>query len=117
MGYPILTTAESSLTGNPLFPPKYRLKIFRPFRGAVFCLMAMATIGCIDHVWPSRANFLLVRFRDLPAVIDYLAGRRILVRDFGSVSGLAGCARITIGSRAENDALLAALADFGGRGQ
>jgi len=74
----------------------------------------LATIGCVERVWPSRSNFLLVRFRDLPATIAHLAGRRILVRDFGSVPGLADCARITIGSRADNDALLAALADFGG---
>jgi len=74
----------------------------------------LGSIGCVERTWPSRSNFLLVRFGDLPAVLEFLAVRRILIRDFGNVPGLANCARITIGSRAENDALLAALADFRG---
>lgn len=73
--------------------------------------MATALDGMhpVVRVWPSRTNFLLVRFHDLAAVMRVLADRRILIRDFPQEPVLANCARITIGAREENDLLLAAL--------
>lgn len=63
----------------------------------------------VARVWPSRTNFLLARFHDLDAVMRELHERRILIRDFPQEPMLAGCARITIGARKENDLLLSAL--------
>jgi histidinol-phosphate aminotransferase len=61
-------------------------------------------------VFPSGANFLLVRFdRDARAVWDALLARGVLVRDFSSWPRVEGCLRVTVGTPAENDALLAAL--------
>lgn len=61
-------------------------------------------------VWPSAANFLLVRMRDAASVRRRLRDEySILVRDFSSVAGLQGCLRITVGTPQENDAVLAAL--------
>jgi histidinol-phosphate/aromatic aminotransferase/cobyric acid decarboxylase-like protein len=68
---------------------------------------------CVDTIWPSEANFVLVRFRDLAAVQEFLRAENILIRDFSSYPALANCARITVGTAAENDALLAALRRFG----
>jgi len=70
---------------------------------------ALDAMPSVVRVWPSRTNFLLARFHDLAAVLRALHERRILVRDFPHEPGLAGCVRITIGSREENDLLLAAL--------
>lgn len=67
-------------------------------------------LPAVDHVWPSDSNFLLVRFADLTAVRNRLKVARILIRDFSDEGELRNCARITIGSVAENDRLLAALA-------
>jgi histidinol-phosphate aminotransferase len=62
-------------------------------------------------VFPSDANFLLVRFPDAAATYAHLLRERILVKD---VSGhhpmLRSCLRITIGTPGENDLLLEALA-------
>jgi len=74
---------------------------------------ALEADDCVDSIWPSEANFILVRFRDLAAVQDFLRGERILIRDFSSYPALRNCARITVGTPAENDALLAALRRFG----
>jgi histidinol-phosphate aminotransferase len=71
--------------------------------------MTLGTLAIVDKVWPSQANFLLVRFRDLARVQACLQRHKILVRDVSSESGLQNCARITAGSRAENNALLGAL--------
>lgn len=60
-------------------------------------------------VFPSAANLLLVRVADAGALWRQLADAGISVRAFGDSGPLAGCVRITVGTPAENDALLAAL--------
>ena len=74
---------------------------------------ALGGLGCVQRTWPSQANFVLTRFDDLPAVMTYLLERGILIRDFGDTEGLRHCARITVGTGDENDALIEALEAFG----
>ena len=63
------------------------------------------------EVWPSAANFLLVRMAGASRVRARLRDEfSILVRDFSYAPGLDGCLRISVGTREENDALLVALA-------
>ena len=61
--------------------------------------------------YPSHGNFLLVRGTD-GSLFERLLERGVLVRDFSSRPGLANCVRITVGTRAEHEALLAALHDL-----
>lgn len=62
------------------------------------------------RVWPSSANFLLVRIPNAADVRRRLRDEHsILVRDFSSAPGLSGCLRITVGTPGENDAVLSAL--------
>jgi len=63
-------------------------------------------------VFPSAANFLLVRTARAGDLAAYLAVGGIGVRDFSAAPGLAGCLRITVGTPAENDALLSAVRQF-----
>jgi histidinol-phosphate aminotransferase len=63
-------------------------------------------------VYPSDANFLLVRVTDANVLYDYLVQRGIIVRNRNKVTLCAGCLRITIGTPAENQTLLAALRDW-----
>ena len=58
------------------------------------------------EVFPSSANLLLVRFSDASAVYAKLFAAGIAVRSFGNAGPLAGCLRITVGTPAENAALL-----------
>lgn len=73
--------------------------------------LAKALQRCPDvvRVWPSRSNFLLVKFRSLAAVAARLSAARILVREFDHEAVLQNCARISVGKPRENDLLLAAL--------
>jgi histidinol-phosphate aminotransferase len=64
-------------------------------------------ISIVKKVWPSDANFLLVRVKDAVATYNYLAENKIIVRNRHSVA--ENCLRITIGTRRENDSLLKAL--------
>lgn len=60
--------------------------------------------------WPSEANFILVRTPNASRVRQRLRDEySILVRDFSYAPGLADCLRITVGTREENDLLVAAL--------
>jgi histidinol-phosphate aminotransferase len=60
--------------------------------------------------WPSEANFVLMRIgqrhREFVAAMRQ---RGILVRDRSSDPGCEGCVRITVGTTAQTEALLAAL--------
>lgn len=63
------------------------------------------------RVSPSNANFVLVAVPDAAAVHDALFARGIAVRRFAHDPRLSLHLRVTVGTPAENDALLAALRD------
>jgi histidinol-phosphate aminotransferase len=71
-----------------------------------------AALGDLDvEVWPSGANFVLFRPRsqDGADVWQQLVDRSVLVRNCASWPRLEGCLRVTVGTRAEDDAFLVAL--------
>ena len=64
-------------------------------------------------VWPSEANFLLVRMPDAHRVRCLLRDEHsILVRDFSSTPGLKDCLRVTVGTPAENDEVVSAISQI-----
>lgn len=75
---------------------------------------ALAGLPAVERVWPSQANFLFLRFRNIDQVRAALERHRILIREFATLTEFQGCARITIGTPEENDRLLAALEDSQG---
>lgn len=70
---------------------------------------ALARFRFVGRVYPSDANFLLVRVDDADAVYDHLIGDGIIVRNRNRVKGCEGCLRITIGLEEENEKLLKSL--------
>lgn len=68
----------------------------------------------IRHVYPSQANFLLVKVDDADGLYRYLSGRGIVVRNRDRVNLCAGCLRITVGTPEENELLLSALDSYNG---
>ncbi|MBO4557093.1 MAG: histidinol-phosphate transaminase [Bacteroidales bacterium] len=64
---------------------------------------------CVQKVWPSDANFLLVRCTDPRGLYDALLAAGVIVRDRSGVKGCEGCLRITVGTPAENKKLLKAI--------
>ena len=65
------------------------------------------------RVWPSEANFLLVRMPDAHRVRCLLRDEHsILVRDFSSTPGLRDCLRVTVGTPAENDEVVSAISQI-----
>ena len=66
----------------------------------------------VEKVFPSDANFLLVRVDDADALYGYLLDKGIIVRNRTRVPGCAGCLRLTVGLPSENEALLNALDNY-----
>lgn len=72
----------------------------------------LAKLPIVQKIYPSDANFLLVRVTDAKAIYNYLLGKGVVVRDRSSVTLCEGCLRITVGTEAENKALLAYLQSY-----
>jgi len=65
------------------------------------------------EVFPSQANFILIRVAEATAVFEALKARMILVKDMSSQGGLLkDCLRMTIGTQSENNAVIAALREI-----
>ena len=71
-------------------------------------------IPCVTTVFPSDANFFLVRVTDAQKLYHYLAHKGIIVRNRSTQVHCENCLRITIGSKEENAILLEALALYKG---
>ncbi|MBN8923262.1 MAG: histidinol-phosphate transaminase [Rhodanobacter sp. 68-29] len=71
---------------------------------------ALARLPGVRAVLPSQANFLAVRFDDAGTAFQRLRDAGIVVRDVRRYPGLGDALRITVGTPAENERVLAALA-------
>lgn len=70
---------------------------------------ALSELRCVRKIYPSAANFFLVRVTDANAIYNYLVDHGIVVRNRNRVQLCEGCLRITVGTREENNELLGAL--------
>ncbi len=70
----------------------------------------LSGLRSVLHVYPSDANFLLVKVTDAADKYQQLLQQGIVVRDRSNVTGCEGCLRITVGTPAENDQLINVLA-------
>lgn len=66
----------------------------------------------VKQVYPTSANFVLVRVTDANAIYHYLVDKGIIVRNRNRVALCDNCLRITIGTKEENSELLGALRRF-----
>ena len=66
-------------------------------------------LPCCVRVFPTDANFFLVKVYEATQLYNYLVSEGIIVRNRTNVALCNDCLRITIGTKEENDALLDAL--------
>lgn len=69
-------------------------------------------INLVKYVYPTDANFILIKVEDANAVYQYLVGKSIIVRNRNTVSLCLGCIRITVGTKEENAILIENLKNF-----
>ena len=70
------------------------------------------SIPAVEKVYPSDANFILVKIKDAHEVYEFLLTRGIVVRNRSNVKLCDNCLRITIGTEKENTELVDALAEW-----
>ena len=73
---------------------------------------AVAELPIVKTVYPSDANFFLVKVTNANKIYNYLIDRGIVVRNRSNVFLCDDCLRITIGTKDENAKLLAGLRQF-----
>lgn len=69
-------------------------------------------IPFVQQVYPSDANFLLVKMNNARKIYEFLLTRGIVVRDRSNVRLCDDCLRITVGTEQENTELIEALMDW-----
>lgn len=73
---------------------------------------AFQILSMCQKVYSTDANFFLAKMDDAQAVYDYLVGKGIIVRNRTNVRLCSNCLRVTIGTRNENNELLAVLRQY-----
>lgn len=69
----------------------------------------LSRLSIVKKVYPSDANFLLVKVDDASAVYRYLVENGIIVRNRNNITLCMGCLRITVGTPEENRLLIEAM--------
>ena len=69
----------------------------------------LSELPCVEKIYPSDANFLLIKVKDANAIYESLVKKGIIVRNRHSVSLCGNCLRITVGTPTENDTLIRGL--------
>lgn len=75
-------------------------------------LPALNELPITKCIYPTDANFVLVKVTDANSIYRYLVEKGIIVRNRHRVQKCADCLRITIGTRQENNELLSALRQY-----
>jgi histidinol-phosphate aminotransferase len=70
-------------------------------------------LALVKHIYPTDANFVLVKVDNANIAYNWLVNKGIIVRNRSSVTLCGDCLRITVGTPAETAELIAALKDFG----
>ena len=73
---------------------------------------AFALLPICEKVYPTDANFFLAKMTDAQKIYDYLVDQGIIIRNRNRVQLCKDCLRITIGTKTENNELLAALRQY-----
>jgi histidinol-phosphate aminotransferase len=73
---------------------------------------ALSSLSVIRKIYPSDANFLLVKVDQPKALYQFLTGKRIIIRDRSQVSLCEGCLRITVGTPDQNSILIHTLQQY-----
>ncbi len=72
----------------------------------------LSSMPLIQKIFPTDANFFLVRVEKPKDIYNYLVKKKIIVRDRSNVNLCEGCLRFTVGTPKENKALLKELGEY-----
>ena len=73
---------------------------------------AINILPICKKTYPTNANFVLVEMENAQNIYDYLVKKGVIVRNRNRVTMCSNCLRISIGTKSENNELLAALRQY-----
>jgi len=75
-------------------------------------VLLLKKLDFVLDIYPSDANFILVKTKNADGIYQYLTNKGIIVRNRNKVELCEGCLRITIGTLEENKTLITSLQDY-----
>lgn len=75
-------------------------------------IQELGMFSFVEKIYPSDANFILVKMKDANKLYEFLTARGIVVRNRSKDVLCENCLRITIGTPVENDVLLKSMEKF-----
>lgn len=78
-------------------------------KGRAYLLDELSKIPLVEKIYPTDANFILVKVGDALAIYNQLAAKGIIVRNRNNITMCGGCLRITVGTEEENKTFIDAL--------
>jgi histidinol-phosphate aminotransferase len=80
--------------------------------GKNYLYVELQTISYIQKVYPSDANFIVIKTADANALYSYLIDNHIVVRNRDKAPLMKGCLRISVGTQEENERLVEVLREY-----
>ena len=77
-------------------------------------VLTLKNFDFVLDIYPSDANFILVKTTNANSIYDFLVSQGIIVRNRNKVELCEGCLRITVGTPLENEILINTLKSFEG---
>lgn len=104
---PVADIAAQALSTSGILAMRERVQ--RILDERQYLLDKLKNIACIEQVFPSETNYILVRITASSAVFKSLWDQGIILRDQNRQPSLSGCLRITVGTREESQRVIDAL--------
>ena len=101
--------ADMDYRCSPVILDAMRERVAQILEERQYLVSALKAIPCVEQVFDSETNYILVRFTASSAVFKSLWDQGIILRDQNKQPSLSGCLRITVGTRAESQRVIDAL--------
>ncbi len=124
---PLIKVLTSMLSGLQVAPPLVRIigdaladqqqahyqKLWSTIRDEVRRLHdSLGQLSVVDRIWPSKANFLMMRLSGRSRIVDILSEKGIHLKVLDESDDLLGCVRVTVGNPVQNGRLIEAMAEI-----
>jgi len=72
----------------------------------------LKTLDFVQHIYPTDANFVLIKVENATMIYNWLVNKGIIVRNRSTVTLCSNCLRITVGVASETKTLMNALSEY-----
>jgi histidinol-phosphate aminotransferase len=107
---PVVDVILHELQSDHLIIVHEQIELLQKSREAMVSFLS--NLNYVENVWPSEANFILLKVKNAKALVAYCAEHHVIIRDRSHMFGLENCVRISIGLPEENKQLQTLLESY-----